>query len=121
LDISNFVQNVKKICKQRDISATAACVASGLSRSFLTDIKNKNVTPKLSSIQKLADYLEVSVSELMGGGPLPETAAEVITPEAFAVARAYDQADDNSRSIVRLALKMDETAPPASDTPKEAM
>lgn len=60
-----FVQNVKKICKNKGISATEACRESGAGRSLLDNIK-RGRTPSIDRIKLLADYLGVTTSDLLG-------------------------------------------------------
>lgn len=60
-----FVQNVKKLCLERGIKPTNACKESGVGGSFLSDI-NRGQTPSIEKVETLANYLGVTVSELIG-------------------------------------------------------
>ena len=65
MDIQIFVQNVKILCASRGISPTAACKESGVGTSFIPDIKRGRI-PSIDKFEKLALYLGVTISELLG-------------------------------------------------------
>lgn len=69
MDMEIFVQNVKKYCALRGIKPTVACRESGVSTSFLTNIESKGSIPSVEKVQLLAQYLDVSTSELLGERP----------------------------------------------------
>lgn len=55
---------IKEIAKQKGITDKMIISACGLGQNFLSQMKN-GYNPQLSKIQKIADYLEVSVNELL--------------------------------------------------------
>lgn len=65
MNIDLFVQNVKHLCAERGISPTAACKESGVGTSFIPDIKRGRI-PSIDKFEKLAIYLGVTVSDLIG-------------------------------------------------------
>lgn len=65
MDKDFFVQNVKSRCEALGIKPTNACKESGVGTSFLTDI-NRGQVPSVAKVQKLADYLGMTTSELLG-------------------------------------------------------
>lgn len=65
MDSELFVQNVKKYCHARGELPTIACKKAGVGGSFISDI-NRGRTPSVEKVQKLADYLGVTTSELLG-------------------------------------------------------
>lgn len=65
MDVYTFVQNVKLLCASRGISPTAACKESGVGTSFIPDIKRGRI-PSIDKFEKLALYLGVTISELLG-------------------------------------------------------
>lgn len=69
MDREIFVQNIKSICKLKGIAPTAACKESGVGGSFINDI-NRGQTPSVAKVQLLAQYLGVTVSELLGESTL---------------------------------------------------
>ena len=65
MNIDFFVQNVKHLCEGRGISPTAACKESGVGTSFIPDIKRGRI-PSIDKFEKLALYLGVTISQLIG-------------------------------------------------------
>ena len=105
MDLKIFVENVNYYCNLRGVSATAACLNAGLSRTFLTDVKNKQTNPRLSSLSSLADYFGVTVSELLSEtGPHPLQASDLTEQEQELVS-AYRAANDQARGMVDFALE----------------
>ena len=104
MDMSFFVENVKNKCKERGVSPTAACIDAGLNRSFLTDMIHKNTSPRLESVFALADYLGVTVSEMLGEGP-PGSVGVVLPSDDRDLRDAYHCADARVRQMVDLALE----------------
>lgn len=133
------MQNIKSICKLRGIAPTAACKESGVGASFINDI-NRGQTPSVAKVQLLAQYLGVTVSELLGE-PTPERqelvalsehlarsvkdrlaeeGKTVLSQTASLVASAYDKADEGTQAAVRKLLDV-EAVPQESGHTKEAM
>ena len=75
MDKEVFVQNVKKLCLNKNIKPTNACKESGVGSSFLSDIQ-RGQTPSVAKVQLLAQYLGVTTSDLLGeqneNSPPPE-------------------------------------------------
>ena len=65
MDVHTFVQNVKSLCALKGISPTSACKESGVGTSFIPDIKRGRI-PSVDKFERLALYLGVTVSELLG-------------------------------------------------------
>lgn len=65
MDKDFFVQKVKLLCLQKGIKPTNACKESGVGGSFLSDI-NRGQVPSVAKVQMLAEYLGVTVSDLLG-------------------------------------------------------
>lgn len=139
MDKETFVQNVKMLCFQRGIKPTNACKESGVGASFISDI-NRGQTPSVAKVQLLAQYLGVTVSELLGE-PTPEGKARaaltehlarevrdrlaedgktVLSQTASLVASAYDKADEGTQAAVRKLLDV-EAVPQESGHTSEAM
>lgn len=66
MDIQGFVQNVKRILDERRISYSRAGRESGAGIDFIRDMERKGSWPSTEKILKMADYLDVTVSELLG-------------------------------------------------------
>ena len=65
MNVDIFVQNVKSLCKLKGTTPTSACEASGAGRNFMDNIKKGSI-PSVAKVQMLAEYLGVTVSELLG-------------------------------------------------------
>ena len=65
MNVDIFVQNVKTLCKLKGTTPTSACEASGAGRNFMDNIKKGSI-PSVAKVQMLAEYLGVTVSELLG-------------------------------------------------------
>lgn len=61
-----FVQNVKFYCQQKGVKPTTACLESGAGKSLLSQIESRGSIPSVEKVQLLAQYLGVTVSELLG-------------------------------------------------------
>lgn len=66
MDKDAFVQKVKMLCLIKGIKPTNACKESGVGGSFLSDISSRRQSPSVERVQKLAAYLGVTTSELLG-------------------------------------------------------
>lgn len=65
MDRELFVQNIKSFCALKGVKPTVACRESGVGTSFINDIE-RGKTPSVSKVQLLAQYLECTVSDLLG-------------------------------------------------------
>ena len=95
MDSLNFVQNVKKYCKLKGVKPTVACKESGVGTSFINNIE-KGSEPSVAKVQKLAAYLGVTTSELLGeekeSAPVAEV-RHVYPPE-------YDRLSPEDKALV---------------------
>ena len=65
LDTELFVQNIKKICLAKGVKPTVACRESGAGPNLVSQLIHGTV-PSVERVQLLAQYLGVTVSELLG-------------------------------------------------------
>ncbi len=70
MDREKFVQNVKLYSKAKGVSVSEACQQCGLGTSFIPDIK-RGRDPSVTRLQTLANYLGVTISELLGERKMP--------------------------------------------------
>lgn len=63
----SFYENFLRVCKAKNISPSKAAELSGLNKSVVSYWK-KGASPKFETMQKIADALEVDVSELAQSG-----------------------------------------------------
>ena len=66
MDAFEFVQNIKKYCSIKGVKPTVACRESGVGTSFINNIEKRVSMPSIEKVQMLAEYLGVTVSELLG-------------------------------------------------------
>lgn len=107
MDKAAFVQKVKMLCLLKGIKPTNACKESGVGGSFLSDISSRGQSPSVERVQKLASYLGVTTSELLGEvvAPTPGKSPPSLSEDELLVALAYRAADERARSLVDLALE----------------
>ena len=60
-----LLKNITYYCENKNEYATNACLAAGVGKDFLANIK-KGSTPSVEKVAKLAEYLGVTTSDLMG-------------------------------------------------------
>jgi transcriptional regulator with XRE-family HTH domain len=60
------VQNIKQICAIRGIKPTVACRESGAGANLINKMESRGSIPSVEKVQLLAQYLGVTVSELLG-------------------------------------------------------
>ena len=65
MDAQIFVQNIKNFCEMKGVKPTVACRESGVGTSFINNVE-RGQTPSVAKVQMLAEYLGVTVSELLG-------------------------------------------------------
>ena len=65
MDTELFVQNIKKICLAKGVKPTVACRESGAGPNLISQLIHGTV-PSVERVQLLAQYLGVTVSELLG-------------------------------------------------------
>lgn len=86
----NFYEKLKKVCDEKGVSMYAVENATGMSKG--SSAKWKTSSPKAETIEKIADYFNVSVDYLLGRTDVPgfspsefesisPTAVREVTPE----------------------------------------
>ena len=66
--MANLYNNIEKLCKKRDVNVTTMCRDSGASRGSLSDLKSgRKQTLKYETLEKIANYFEISVESLVSG------------------------------------------------------
>lgn len=61
-----FYDLFKKLCDEKNISVSKACIEMGLSRSIAAKWKNTKTNPSADVLPKIAKYFGVSVDYLLG-------------------------------------------------------
>ena len=62
-----FFDNLYKVCKQKNTTPNGMAKIIGISSGSVTSWK-KGTVPKSDTLQKIAEYLEVSTDYLLGNG-----------------------------------------------------
>lgn len=99
-----FYEIVNNLCKERKITITRMAEEIGLSNAAPTSWR-KGAVPKLTTLEKIADYFDVSVDYLRGvetkKAPTPKGERDYL-----AIMNAFDKADDSTREAILLLLKL---------------
>lgn len=61
-----FYDKFKKLCDQRGISCNKAALEIGLSNAAVPKWKKTGYTPRGETLSKIANYFDISISELLG-------------------------------------------------------
>lgn len=104
-----FMQNVKRLLNERNISYSRAGRESGAGIDFVRNMERKHSWPSIEKVALMADYLGITVGELLGeelprAGPNPQPVAD-LTAEEMDMVEAYRAADDRARQVVDLTLE----------------
>lgn len=69
-----FMQNVKRLLDERNISYSRAGRESGAGIDFVRNMERKNSWPSIEKVALMADYLGITVGELIGEqkSPIPD-------------------------------------------------
>ena len=89
MDRETLIFNITKFAAAKDESPSGACLASGLSKNFVSEIKRGRM-PSVASIFALAAHLNVSVSDLVGDAKTPA--------ELAPLAEAWAELNDEGRA-----------------------
>lgn len=66
--MANLYNNIESLCKKRGVNVTTMCRDSGASRGSLSDLKSgRKQTLKYETLEKIANYFEISVESLVSG------------------------------------------------------
>ena len=71
-----FYDKFAKLCDEKNISPSRAGLSIGVSKTSVMRWKNNGVIPKLDTLNKLADYFDVSVDYLLGNEQKEKPLAE---------------------------------------------
>lgn len=123
MDKELFVKNVEKICGEKGIKPTVACVESGAGRNFLVQIKGRGSVPSVEKVQLLAQYLGCTVSDLLGEQP-PKN-AKAAAPEGSGLSEEFARifqglTPENQNKIISEMLRRQREQESPSDPPGAA-
>lgn len=111
--MANLYNNIENLCKKRGVNVTTMCRDSGASRGSLSDLKSgRKQTLKYETLEKIANYFEISVESLVSGGEeqkekpnaLDGIELEKMSPARRALLEALDgMTEENIMKLVRIA------------------
>lgn len=61
-----FYDNYASICRERGLSPTGAAKAMGIGSATVSHWKNRGLSPRTEHLQKISDFLNVSIDQLLG-------------------------------------------------------
>lgn len=102
MDKEILIQNIIRYCNEANIPPTKACVEARVGKDLLVNMR-KGQTPSISKIADLAQYLGVTVSELLGETPNSRASAD-LDAATRAIADAYNAATPELQAAVRRVL-----------------
>ena len=70
MDKEALISNIYKFAGRNKESASAACIAAGCGKSFISDLR-RGRTPSVAAVFDLAAHLGVSTSDLVGDAQTP--------------------------------------------------
>lgn len=123
MDKELFVKNVEKICGEKGIKPTVACVESGAGRNFLVQIKGRGSVPSVEKVQLLAQYLGYTVSDLLGEQPPKNAKAAALEGSGLSeeFARIFQGlTPENQNKIISEMLRRQREQESPSDPPGAA-
>ena len=57
---------IKTLCKEKNVPMSRLLADCGIRKSLIYDMEKRNFTPSVSTFEKIANYLDVSVDYLLG-------------------------------------------------------
>ena len=118
MNVDLFVQNVKQLCAERGISPTAACKESGVGTSFIPDIKRGRI-PSIDKFEKLALYLGVTISQLIGDARNSLVVMQYSVPPKDTIEEVYEILDMIQPKLIHdFKSYINSTDPPISASSK---
>jgi transcriptional regulator with XRE-family HTH domain len=86
--MANLYNNIENLCKKRGVNVTTMCRDSGASRGSLSDLKSgRKQTLKYETLEKIANYFEISVESLVSGN---ESQKEKLAPGGSELDARFD-------------------------------
>ena len=89
MDRETLIINITRFAASKDESPSGACIAAGLSKNFVSELKRGRM-PSVGSVADLAAHLGVSVSDLVGDAKAPA--------ELAPLADAWAELNDEGRA-----------------------
>lgn len=100
-----FYEIVNNLCKERKTTITRMAEDIGLSNAAPTSWR-KGAVPKLTTLEKISKYFDVSVDYLLGKEHKKTPTPAKGERDYLAIMNAFDQADESTREAILLLLKL---------------
>lgn len=65
MDAEKVIEKILAVCRQKNLKPTAACMESGAGKDLIANLR-KGIIPSVEKVSRLAAYLGVTTSELLG-------------------------------------------------------
>lgn len=99
-----FKANFIRLCNKKGESPSSVCRSVGIAPATFSCWTDESV-PRKATLMRIADYLGVSVDELLGNdAPAPVSPAITLTPEEQLVALRYRSVNPDTQAIIRKIL-----------------
>lgn len=72
MDNAQTAQLIKNECKKKSVSVKEMLVECNVRKGFIYDLEKRSATPSGEVLEKIADYLDVSIDYLVGRTEIPE-------------------------------------------------
>ena len=91
MDIEKFVQRVKYFCELKGIKPTVALREAGVGTSLINNMEARGSIPSVEKVQQLAQFLGVTVSELLGETLPDDSIDEDLNPTQHRLLEIFDR------------------------------
>lgn len=103
--MSNLYENIQELCARKGIRPGRLCSDLGISRSLMTDLKmGRKKSVSADTAQKLAAYLGVSVSTLLGQEEASQT--DILDQVDIAFYGDFKELNDEEKEAVRDMVRL---------------
>ena len=99
MNVDVLVQNVKSVCKAEGTTPSGPSEASGAGRNFMDNIKKGSI-PSVAKVQMLAEYLGVTVSDLLGEKKEPTVQDDGLSEGERALMTLFRQLTPDQQEMV---------------------
>jgi transcriptional regulator with XRE-family HTH domain len=106
MNLGEKLRNIRKNLRELTLSRVAE--DTGLAVSFLSDIERGNTKPSLATMQKLATYYQVNLSELLEESNQPTINNDDLLPPGLKELVREDP--DIEKDIIEVMLSMEKRA-----------
>jgi hypothetical protein len=94
-----------QLLQKHGITAYRVAKETGVTQTTLSDWKTGRAVPRIATLQKIADYFNVSLDWLMGKGEMIEEDKYSVYPDIKLVARHLENIPEKDRAIVVEAIE----------------